>query len=91
MSKAKTNPRTRPATQADVQRALEAGRMQGMEFMANSILWILLDKHGAPKADLFQLSEEISYHCDSINRGYVSYPEIRRALRDEYEIEVKFK
>ena len=87
----KTNPRRIPRTQADVDRAEEKGRLFGMEFMTNLTLWILLDKHDAPDEDVLQLRDEILYLCDSIEKGYVSYPDIRRALLEEHDIEVEFQ
>lgn len=91
MGKKNTNPRKIPRTQTDVDRAEEKGQMFGMEFMANLTLWVLLDKHGAPDEDVQQFSEEIRYLCDSIDKGYVSYPDIRRALKEEHGLEVVFE
>lgn len=87
----KTNPRRIPRTQADVDRAEEKGRPFGMEFMTNLTLWILLDKHDAPDEDVLQLRDEILYLCDSIEKGYVSYPDIRRGLLEEHDIKVEFQ
>lgn len=36
-------------------------------------------------------SEEVKYLCDSIDKGYVSYPDIRRALKEEHDTEVVFQ
>ena len=91
MGKKKTNPKRIPKTQADVDRAEEKGRAFGMEFMANLTLWVLIDKHDAPDEDVLQLRDEILYLCDSIDKGYVSYPDIRRALRVEHGTEVVFE
>lgn len=91
MGKKKTNPKRIPKTQADVDRAEEKGRFFGMEFMANLTLWVLIDKHDAPDEDVLQLRDEILYLCDSIDKGYVSYPDIRRALREEHGTEVVFE
>lgn len=91
MGKKKTNPKRIPKTQADVDRAEEKGRVFGMEFMANLTLWVLIDKHDAPDEDVLQLRDEILYLCDSIDKGYVSYSDIRRALREEHGTEVVFE
>lgn len=91
MGRKTTNPRKIPKTQADVDRAEEKGRLDGMEFMATLTLWILLDKHDAPDEDVQVLNEEIRYLCDSISRGYVSYPDIRRAMKQEHNTEVCFR
>ena len=90
MSK-RTNPKKIPRTQADVDRAQEQGRLDGREFMATLTLWILLDRHDAPDEDVQVLNEEIKYLMDSITKGYVSYPDIRRAMKEEHDTEVVFR
>jgi hypothetical protein len=87
MSK-KTNPKRRPATGADVKRARDAGMNFGVEFGINCILHILLDKHDAPEEDIMQLRDEFMYLMDSIEKGYVTYADIRQSLRRENNLEV---
>lgn len=91
MGKSKTNPRKIPRTQADVDRAEAKGQLFGMEFMAVLTMWILIDKHDAPDEDVQQFNEEIKYLLDSIDKGYVSYPDIRRALDEEHGTKVVFQ
>ena len=91
MGKSKTNPRKIPRTQADVDRAEAKGQFFGMEFMAVLTMWILIDKHDAPDEDVQQFNEEIKYLLDSIDKGYVSYPDIRRALDEEHGTKVVFQ
>ena len=91
MGKSKTNPRKIPKTQADVDRAEAKGQLFGMEFMAVLTMWILIDKHDAPDEDVQQFNEKIKYLLDSINKGYVSYPDIRRALDEEHGTKVVFQ
>ena len=62
-----------------------------MEFAVTLVLWILLDKHDAPDEDVQTLNEEVKYLCDSIDKCYVSYPDIRRALKEEHDTEVVFQ
>lgn len=80
----KKSPRSIPRTQQDVQRAHLKGRDEGIEFILNIVTWILVDRHEAPDGELLQFSREIAYLCDSIARGYVSYPDIVRALKAEH-------
>ncbi len=91
MGKKHTNPKKIPRTQADVDRAEKKGQIFGMEFAVTLVLWILLDKHDAPDEDVQTLNEEVKYLCDSIEKGYVSYPDIRRALKEEHDTEVVFQ
>lgn len=90
MSRKSPNPRKIPRTQADVDRAEEHGRITGMEFMATVTLWILLDKHSAPDDEIQVFAEEIRYLMDSIAKGYVSYPDIVRAMKEEHDTTVCF-
>ena len=76
---------------ADVERAKAAGRVEGMEFMTTVIVWLLLEKHGAPDEDLQQLSREVAYVADSITKGYLSYADMRRCMKEEYDWTVLFR
>lgn len=90
MSRKSPNPRKIPRTQADVDRAEEHGRITGMEFMATVTIWVLLDKHNAPDDEIQVFNEEIKYLMDSIAKGYVSYPDIVRAMKEEHNTTVCF-
>lgn len=80
----KKSPRSIACTRQDVDRALRLGRDQGIEFILTIVTWILVDKHSAPEDDILQFSGELGYLCDSIAKGYVSYPDIVRALKQEH-------
>lgn len=84
-----TNPKRIPRTQADVDKAFSNGQMWGAEFMLHLVIWILKEKHDAPSEDLHTLADEINNLCDSIGKGYVSYPDIKRTLKSDYNLEVK--
>ena len=81
----KVNPRRKPASWADVEKARKEGELSGVEFAITTMLWVLADKHDAPPEDIFQLKSEVEYLWDSIGKGYVSFPEIRKHLSDEYD------
>ena len=85
-----TNPRKIPRTQADVDRALAEGQVQGAQMMLTVIIWILIDKHSAPDADVKQLSDEIHYLLENISGGNVSLPLVRKTLKQEHDWEVEF-
>lgn len=84
----KVNPRRKPATQADVERAEEAGRDLGLEFALNLVLFILKDKHDAPDDDILQLRDEFMYEIDSVAKGYLTYSDIKRTLKGDYDLAV---
>lgn len=84
---AKINPRRRPATKADVNRAWEQGVNDGVTNAMTIILTVLVDKFngGGYIKDVWhevqKLSEEVGEHR-------VSVTDLRRVLLEEYEIEV---
>ena len=84
----RVNPRSRPRSQADCERAWSAGADFGAEFCLNLILLVLKDKHGACDDDILQLRDEFMQQIDSYNRGYISYPDIKRTLYGEYDFTV---
>ena len=84
----KRNPRNVPATQADVERAWGDGADFGMEFCLNLILLVLKDKHNAPNEDILQLRDEFMDAVDSLNRGYMSYADVKRTLHGDYDFRV---
>ena len=78
------NPRRIPRTQQDVNAAYDAGIAEGLNRGIELMLYVLIDKHGAPKEDIQQLGEEINYVADSIAKGYIKCEDIRRTLEEEY-------
>ena len=49
---------------------------------------VLLDKHGARADELEQLWDEVEELSKSIEAGYVSEADLRRVLKDEYDIQI---
>lgn len=84
--KKKVNPSKRPATCADVERAKRDATNQAIKRILYLVLYVLIDKHGAPYEDIQQFSQEINYYADSITKGYVSWKDIERVVVDEYEV-----
>ena len=44
-----------------------------------------MEKHDAPPEDIMQLKSELEYLWDSIANGYVSFPDIKKHLDQEYD------
>lgn len=86
--KLKVNPRKIPKTQADVDRAEREGRDLGLEFALNLVLYVLKDKHDAPNDDILQLRNEFMYVIDSVAHGYLTYTDIVRTLKGDYDLAV---
>ena len=85
----KVNPKRIPCTKHDVDKARQQGAEFGMEFALNIILLVLKDKHDAPDEDILQLRDEFMEYIDSINRGYVSYPDIVKTVHGDYDFSVE--
>jgi len=81
MSNKRPNPRRVPRTQADVDRAFKDGEDAGIEVILTLATYALLDKCGADGAFITHFSNAVRDVCDSMNRGYVSYPDIVRDLK----------
>lgn len=84
MSKGKVNPRRRPVSQADVEKAKKEGTRAAMRQLLYLMLYILIDKHDAPMEDIQQLAQEVNYYSESISEGRVTWKDIERVVRDEY-------
>ena len=87
--KIKINPKSVPRTQADVDRARKEGMDFGLEFCLNLVLYVLKDKHDAPNEDIMQLRDEFMYVIDSVARKYLSYSDIVKALKSDYNLAVR--
>lgn len=86
----KVNPKRVPRTQADVDKAYNKGMLFGVEFAINMVLFVLKDKRNAPDEDLKKFKDEFMYACDSVETGYLKYPDIKHVLSGEYDISVNF-
>ena len=86
--KKKVNPRRKPATHADVEKAKNQASSEAIRKILYLVLYILIDKHDAPKEDIHQLADEVNYYADSISRGYITWKDVERVVRDEYEVEL---
>lgn len=84
--KKRTNPRKQPVTMADVERAKSTATDEALRRMIYLVLFILIDKHDAPREDIAQLAEEVNYYADSITQGYITWKDIERVVRDEFSV-----
>lgn len=83
MSKKKINPRRRPATQADVNRAKNDAASQSITYAWAIMFTSLRDKFGFGGIRLRRLWDAVNDLSDSIARGYVKVDDLVEALRDE--------
>lgn len=89
MSKTKRiNPRRRPATQADVERAKNAAVREATTATLAIVLSVLLDKFGAQ--DYIQdVWREINNRAETVAQGYASIVDYKHALKNDYGIELR--
>ena len=88
MSKARINPRRRPATMADLERAKKDAEAKGLDMAVCIILSALLDKGFLDPEQMRPAWDAINDKSDSIVRGYCNVNDLRRALREDYGIYV---
>ena len=82
----KTNPRRRPATQADVERARDEAVRETVRFCMVVFFTVLLDKFAASKEDLQRVWDEVNDQSDSVKKKYVSLKDLKTVLVEEYDI-----
>lgn len=88
MSKKRINPRRRPATQADVERAKNAAVREATTATLAIVLSVLLDKFGG--ADyISDVWREINNRSEAVMQGYVSIADYKHILKKDYGIELK--
>lgn len=86
----KVNPRHKPATQADVNKAKNAATNEAIRITLAIILTCLRDKEGWGKVRIKRLWDEVENLSDSIRKGYVSLNDLLQVLEEDgYELRLK--
>ena len=83
----RVNPNKVPATQADVKRAKRDGAEAGLVIA----VWAAvkrLEENDVPEEGIQQYASDVMDVCENINKGYLKYADIKKALLDQYGIEV---
>ena len=84
----KQNPRKRPATMADVEKAKKAAHTEAIGYAMTIFFTVLLDKHQATMDELQVFWDEVSELSEAVTNGYVSVADLRSTLRTEYDIKI---
>ncbi len=84
----KQNPRKRPATMADVEKAKKAAHTEAIGYAMTIFFTVLFDKHEATKDELKVFWDEVGELSDAVAKGYVTVPDLRSTLRTEYDIKI---
>ena len=86
----KVNPRRRPATMADVNRAVEQATNDALAASAAIFLTVLCDKKSADAEIIQRVWQEMQELSQSIIDGYVSVADLKDTLRKEYGVDINF-
>ena len=81
--KKKVDPRRRPATQADVQRAKQKGQEEAVKLAWSILFTVLRDKEGYDLDGLQRVWKEVDDLSDSIAKGYCTVTDLRDVLKQE--------
>ena len=83
------NPRKIPRTQADVDRAYERGRKDGIYGSLVIMLYTLKDKFGTTDEELSEFSRAFNYTLDGIEKGYIKDSDLRTVVKKEYGLSLE--
>lgn len=89
MAKKKVNPRRKPATAADVNKAKKQAQEFAIETVWAMFFTVMRDKEGYGTKRLQRVWKEVSDLSDSIERGYVSVKDLVQTLEEEAGIVLK--
>lgn len=81
----KINPRRKPVTQADVNRAKKAATDSAIKLVVYITLYALIDKSGFDKEKIQKIGNDMNYIADSVVKGYLSVEDIRKMVEEEYD------
>ena len=84
-----TNPKKKPATQYDVDRARREGRYEGFNGLLSMFLWVASEDFGFTDGDLEKLRERILFYCGEIKDGRLKLADIISALKEEHDITIE--
>ena len=83
MKTKKVNPRRRPASQADVQRAKREAQEEAVKLAWSILFTVLRDKEGYDLDGLQRVWKEVDDLSDSIAKGYCTVTDLRDVLKQE--------
>ena len=87
--KRKPNPKKRPATMADVERAKKQATREAIEFAWAVIFTVLRDKEGMELEDLRRIWTEVNDVAESFSKGYITIADLKKVLKDEIGAELE--
>lgn len=85
----KVNPRRRPVTQADVQKAKQQAVDDAAKLAWTILFSVLWDKEGYTSEDMQRVWGEVDDLSDSIAKGYCNVSDLREILRKEAGVRIE--
>jgi len=82
----KVNPRRRPATQADVEKAKNEAFKQAVKFAWAIMFRSAIDEFNVDNEWLQRLWKRVNYTSDSVEKGYINIMDLIRSLDEENNI-----
>lgn len=82
MKKKRVNPRRKPATQADVEKAKLQAQTHAINMVWAVFFSALRDKEGFGYKRLRRVWDEVNYLSDSIDKGYVKLDDLVNELAE---------
>lgn len=76
-------------TEADFRRAKSKATDEAMQRMLEMFIYTLKDL-GTSDDDLDKVMDKFKYTVDGINRGDISWADVRQVLKNEYDISFSF-
>lgn len=86
----KTNPRKKPASEADVKQAERRGREQGAHLMFTCILISIKDLHFIDNDELASMWQHANMLLEEIAAGHIKLQDLDEVLAEEYDCHWKW-
>ena len=86
----KVNPRRRPATAADVQKAYDLGKSEAIELALSVSCLSLMDIFSPTDEQMQAFNRKYQQNVSAIVDGTIKYQDVLDTLKDEYDLEVGF-
>lgn len=88
MGKKKGPPAGLPKTRAELEHIKTEANNEGAAHALEILLYVLVDKFGWETDELIRLMNSVASQAQAVSTGYATIHDIRKVLREEYQIEV---
>lgn len=91
MGKQKVNPRRKPATEEDVNKAYKRGRNEAIEFALAISCLSVYDVFNPSQEQMQAFLDKHTANVGAIISGEIKYSDVIGTLKDEYDLDVEWK